>query len=202
LFALSSVGTGWVGKLWRSTKRIHVLEISILALSGIREPVSICLFSTELARPTADHFIDRSLYLDLTDGARGIRQNTWLVAHEFADWLTSTKDLSINARFDKWYDNVEAELHHELLWGLIFRIEENFNHLERLKLLSCGSVSLSPIFKRFKMQKLKTLEIQNLWKHWQQDHLELETEVCGVCWRYSLKRFAQMKQIVLLTWQI
>jgi hypothetical protein len=190
LFALSSLGTGWVGKFWRSTKRTHVLESSILALLGIREPVTPRLFSTELATTIADHLIDRSLYLDLTVSSRGTFDNTWLVAHEFPDWLTSTKDLSINATFDKRYNDVEAELHHELLWDLILRIEGNFKNLERLRLFSSGGVSLSPIFKRFKMLKLNTLEIHNLWGHWREHHMELEPEVCRICWRYFIERFA------------
>lgn len=70
---------------------------------------------------------------------------------------------------------MEAELQHELLWGLILRIEGNFKNLERLRLLS-QSRSLSPILKQFRMQKLKTLEIQNLWMQWHQDHMELEPE--------------------------
>jgi hypothetical protein len=190
LFALSSLGTGWVGKFWRSTKRTRVLESFIIALSGIREPVAPCMFSAELARTIADHFIDRSLYLDLRVAHRGTRDNTWLVAHEFADWLTSTKDLSIEARFDTWYNDVEAKLHHELLWDLILRIEANFNNLERLKLLPHESISLPPIFKRFKMQRPETLEIHNLWWHnSEQDHIELEPEVCRACWPYFVGRF-------------
>jgi hypothetical protein len=179
-----------VGKFWRSTKKTHVLESFGLALSGRREPIAPSRISTELARTTVDHFIDRSLYLDLTVEARGTRDNTWLVANEFADWLTSTKDLSINARFVKWYDDAEAVLEHERLWGLIIRIEGNFKNLERLRLLSHQGGTLSPIFKRFKMQKLKTLEIHDVWGHWQQDHMELELKVCTVCWRFPIERFS------------
>ena len=179
-----------MGKFWRSTKKTHVLENFSLALLGRREPVAPCRFSTELARTIADHFIDRSLYLDLRIATRGTRDNTWLVANEFADWLTRTKDISINARFDNRYDDAEAELDYELLWGLILRIEGNFKNLERLRLLSHQGVPLSAIFKRFKMQKPKTLEIHDLWNHWRQDHMELELKVCRVCWRFPIERFA------------
>lgn len=147
---------------------------------GRRDPVAPCRFSTELARAIADHFIDRSLYLDLTVATRVTRDNAWLVANEFADWLTSTKDLSINARFVKWGDDAQAELQYELLWGLILQIEGNFKNLERLRLLSHQGVTLPPIFKRFKMQKLKTLEIHDLWNHWQQDQMGLELKVCSL----------------------
>jgi hypothetical protein len=179
-----------VDKFWRPTKKTHVLESFSLALSGRREPVAPCRFSTELARTTADHFIDRSLYLNLTVPTRGTRDNTWLVANEFSEWLTSTRDLSINAKFDKWYDDAEAELDHELLWGLILRIESNFNNLERLRIFCKQGVPSSSIFKRFKMQKLKTLEIHDLWNNWQKDHTELELKVCRVCWHFPIERFA------------
>jgi hypothetical protein len=176
-------------KTGRSTQKTHVVQSFSLALLDRRELVAPCSFSTELARTTADHLVYRSLYLDLTITTRGTRDNTWLVANEFADWLTSTKDLSIKASFDKFYDNPEAELDYEILWGLIIRIEANFIDLERLRLLPLHGGPLPHIFQRFRMHKPKMLEIHNLWSHWRQDHMELELKVCRVCWCFPIGRF-------------
>jgi hypothetical protein len=81
--------------------------------------------------------------------------------------------------------DVNAEIHCELLWGLLLRMEGNFNNLVQLELHSSGECHLPSILKRLACQSLKTLEIHNL-SDWQQVPMSLEPEVCRSLLRYSI----------------
>ena len=97
---------------------------------------------------------------------------SYLVAMDFADWLTRTRCLSIHGGFDGngKKDNIHT-------WALIRLIVARYEDIEHVQLAREGCLHLVHILQWLNFPKLKKLDIHGI-SEWKHGNVELELEVC------------------------
>ncbi|KAF2848277.1 hypothetical protein T440DRAFT_175194 [Plenodomus tracheiphilus IPT5] len=110
----------------------------------------------------------RSLHMYIPDNSTFVK--SYMVAENFAKWLTKTKHLSIhggfenNTAFDK-----NTKMGSQRTWSLIRQMVAKFVDLEEVKISrEAWSLFVPPILQWLTGSKLKTLRIHGIseWKHW------------------------------------
>jgi hypothetical protein len=104
--------------------------------------------------------------------------DSYVVAKNFVDWLTRTRQFSIHGGFEdvSTLDN-DGKMGNERTWGLLRRMAAKFKDLEKLEISREGwGLYLPPIFKWLACPNLKKLDIHGI-SEWKQGSIELEPEV-------------------------
>jgi hypothetical protein len=127
--------------------------------------------------------IDRSLHMHIQDvGTPPKGVDDYLIAFDFAEWLTNTRHLSIHGGFEyrRMFDNdsrLTDVTSNDRTWNLISRVVANFQDLEQVDISREGwGLYLTHIFKWLTCPRLKALDLHGI-SEWKHGSVDLEPEV-------------------------
>lgn len=109
---------------------------------------------------------------------RGSLADNYLVAQNFADWLTKIRYFSIHGGFENVsVSDREGKMGNERTWSLLRRLVAKFEDLEQVEISREGRcLYLCPILECFTCPNLKTLQIGGI-SEWKHGPIELGPEV-------------------------
>jgi hypothetical protein len=109
---------------------------------------------------------------------RGLPVNNYLIAEDFVDWLTKTRDVSIHGGFEAVSASDEdGKMGNGRTWSLVRRMTAKFEDLEHVTINREGwGIYLPAILKWLACPKLKTLHMNGI-SEWRHGPIELASEV-------------------------
>jgi hypothetical protein len=147
-------------------------------------------------------FVGRSLHIHIPDIGKPCKDvNDYLIAEDFANWLTKTRNLSIHGGFDDGRRYGDGSRHgdernNERTWNLISQMAASFEDLEQVNInRESWGLYLPSIFKRLACPRLKALELHGI-SEWKHGPVQLELEVLETSTTDPLKRWFSSRELL------